>query len=259
MITKVGNDGFGDYVRRALRGFGVDDRFVGTDPDLRTPIVFCEIYPPDHFPLLFYREPKAPDMTLRSDELDLEAIAAARILWTTGSGLSAEPSRTATLDAIEARSAGGTIIHDLDHRAMFWADPGEAARWQRRALSKATIAVGNLEECAVAVGDGTPEEMAGRILDLGVQAAVIKQGPHGVSAYTGDRVVSAPPVPIEVVNGLGAGDAFGGAVCHGLLAGWDWDEIAPFANAAGAYVAGQLTCADAMPDEAKVRELLTRV
>ena len=75
VITKVGDDGFGDYVRQALRDFGVDDRFVGTDPDLRTPIVFCEIHPPDHFPLLFYREPKAPDMNLRSDELDLAAIS----------------------------------------------------------------------------------------------------------------------------------------------------------------------------------------
>ena len=96
VITKVGRDGFGDYVRTALAGFGVDARWVGTDPYLRTPIVFCEIYPPDRFPLLFYREPKAPDMNLTRDELDLDAIAAAPLFWTTGTGLSDEPSRTAS-------------------------------------------------------------------------------------------------------------------------------------------------------------------
>ena len=259
VITKVGADGFGDYVRQALRGFGVDDRFVGTDPDLRTPIVFCEIHPPDHFPVLFYREPKAPDMNLRSDELDLAAITAARIFWTTGTGLSDEPSRSATLDALDARAGTGlATIHDLDYRAMFWATPSEAGRWQREALARVTIAIGNLEECAVAVGDGSPEEMAGRILDLGALVAVVKQGPAGVAAHTGDGIFTAPPVSIEVVNGLGAGDSFGGAVCHGLLMGWDWDEVIPFANAAGAYVAGQLACADAMPDEAQVRELMAR-
>src|SRR3954466_870260 len=104
VITKVGDDPFGPYIRRALREFGVDDRFVGTDPELRTPIVFCEIHPPDDFPLLFYREPQAPDMILRADELDLDAIRAARVFWTTGTGLSAEPSRSATLAALRARA-----------------------------------------------------------------------------------------------------------------------------------------------------------
>ena len=65
VITQVGVDGFGPYVRNALREFGVDDRFVGTDPELRTPVVFCELHPPDHFPLLFYRQPTAPDIRLR--------------------------------------------------------------------------------------------------------------------------------------------------------------------------------------------------
>src|ERR671931_2260634 len=109
VITKVGDDPFGPYVRDALRGFGVDPRWVGTHPTLRTPIVFCEIFPPDDFPLLFYREPTAPDMTIAVDELDLDTIRAARVFWTTGTGLSAEPSRTATLTALEARTDGITI------------------------------------------------------------------------------------------------------------------------------------------------------
>ena len=103
VITKVGDDPFGPYVRAALRGFGVDDRLVGTHPTLRTPVVFCEIFPPDDFPLLFYREPKAPDMTLAPDELDLDAIRAARVFWTTGTGLSAEPSRERRCAGARAR------------------------------------------------------------------------------------------------------------------------------------------------------------
>jgi 5-dehydro-2-deoxygluconokinase len=256
VITKVGDDGFGPYVRSALRGFGVDDRFVGTDPQLRTPVVFIEIHPPDHFPILFYREPKAPDMNLRLEELDLEAIGAARIFWTTGTGLSDEPSRTATLGALDHRDKSGHTIHDLDYRPVFWSGPHEAGEWQRRALQRVTIAIGNLEECAVAVGEGTPEEMAERIRSLGVEVVIVKQGPHGVSAFTPEEVVSAPSVEVEVVNGLGAGDAFGGAICHGLLSGWEWEETIRFANVAGAYVAGQLACADAMPDENQVKELM---
>ncbi len=256
VITKVGDDPFGGYVRTALKGFGVDDTYVGTDPDLRTPIVFCELHPPDRFPLLFYREPKAPDMNLRADELDLDAIRTARIFWTTGTGLSDEPSRTATFGALDVRDGSGITIHDLDYRPMFWKDPDQAFRWQRQALVRVTIAIGNLEECAVAVGEGSPSEMAKRILDLGVEVAVVKMGPAGVTAFSPGAEVSAAPVAIEVVNGLGAGDAFGGAVCHGLLEGWGWQETIAFANAAGAYVAGQLACADAMPIEEQVRRLM---
>jgi 5-dehydro-2-deoxygluconokinase len=256
VITKVGNDGFGDYVHLALRAFGVDDRYVDTDPALRTPLAFCEIFPPDYFPILFYREPKAPDMNVTEEELDFDAISAARIFWTTGTGLSDEPSRSATLAALEARARSGITVHDLDYRAMFWSSPDEAGTQQLRALEHATVAVGNREEAAVAVGDGTPEELADRLLGLGVELAVVKLGPEGVLvAWDGgrDRV---PPVPVEVVCGLGAGDAFGAALCHGLLEGWDAVETIRFANGAGAYVAGQLACADAMPDEGQVRALV---
>lgn len=256
IITKVGNDGFGSFVRSALAGFGVDNRYVSTDSKLRTPLVFCELHPPDHFPLLFYREPKGPDMNLRLEDLDLEAIRSARIFWTTGTGLSDDPSRTATLGALDARARAGPTIHDLDYRPAFWKNRAKAGEMQRKALERATIAIGNREECAVAVGEGTPDEMARRMMDLGVEVAVVKMGPQGVTAYTRDSQTTGAPLDVDVVNGLGAGDAFGGAVCHGLLDGWDWAKIIPFANAAGAYVAGQLACADAMPTESQVRELM---
>jgi 5-dehydro-2-deoxygluconokinase len=246
VITKVGDDPFGPYVREALRGFGVDNGFVGTHPTLRTPVVFCEIHPPDHFPLLFYREPQAPDMTLSADELDFDAIRAARVFWTTGTGLSAEPSREATLTALEARASGLTV-HDLDHRPMFWSDESEAGHWARAALKQATVAVGNRDEVAVAVRTRDPYAASAALLDLGVQLAVVKRGPEGVLARTREELVEVPPVPVDVVCGLGAGDAFGGALVYGLLNEWPLERTIRLANAAGAHVAARLACADAMP------------
>src|SRR3954454_25150823 len=114
VITKVGDDPFGVYCRRALRAFGIDDRYIGVHPTLRTPLAFCEIHPPDDFPLLFYREPKAPDLELTVDELDRPAIERAGVLWTTGTGLSVEPSRTTTLTAMSWRSPATITVHDLD-------------------------------------------------------------------------------------------------------------------------------------------------
>ena len=256
VITKVGDDGFGVYARRALREFGVDDRYVGTDPRLRTPLVFCEIYPPDRFPLLFYREPKAPDMNVEPGELDHDAIRNARIFWTTGTGLSDEPSRSSTMAALEARGRSGITVHDLDHRPMLWPAPGEAPNRLREALRHATVAVGNREEASVAVGEGEPEELAKRLLDIGVELAIVKLGPAGVLVAWDGRMERVPAVLVDVVCGLGAGDAFGAALCHGLLEGWDTVRTIRFANAAGAHVASQLACADAMPDEGQVLALM---
>jgi 5-dehydro-2-deoxygluconokinase len=250
VLTKVGADPFGDYLRTALTTFGVDVAHVGTDPELRTPLAFCELHPPDHFPLLFYRQPSAPDLQLHVDELPREAIVSARILWTTGTGLSAQPSRAATLEALRLRQAerpGATTIHDLDHRPMFWADAREAGVQARAALRHATIAVGNREEVEVAVGTSDPDDAADALLHLGLDVAIVKRGPEGVLVATRDGRSDIAPVPTDVVCGLGAGDAFGGALCHGLLAGWSPERAVRLANAAGAYVAGQLACADAMP------------
>jgi 5-dehydro-2-deoxygluconokinase len=256
VITKVGDDPFGTYVRRALEGFGVDTRYVSTHPALRTPIVFCEIFPPDDFPLLFYREPKAPDMELAAQDLDLDAIRAARIFWVTGTGLSDEPSRSATLAALDARGRAGTTVLDLDYRPMFWSSRAEAHRWVREALAHVTVAVGNQDECETAVGVREPAAAARALRELGVGLAVVKQGPKGVLADDGDEVVEVPPAPVEVVNGLGAGDAFGGALCHGLLRGWNAERTMRFCNAAGALVASRLACADAMPSEDEVDAVL---
>lgn len=247
-VTRTGDDPFGRYIHQALKGFGVDDRYVGAVPGLPTPVVFCEIFPPDDFPLYFYRFPKAPDLEIGVDDLDLDAIRAADVFWVTVTGLSASPSREATLAALQARGRRGITVLDLDYRPMFWGSEKEAAEQIRAALAYVSVAVGNREECRVAVGESDPEAAAKALHDAGVELAIVKQGPDGVlGSRAGERVV-VPPVPVQVVNGLGAGDAFGGALVHGLLAGTGLRETLTLANAAGSYVAGQLACADAMPD-----------
>ena len=256
VITRTGADPFGEYIHDALRGFGVDDRYVTAVPSLPTPITFCEIFPPDDFPLYFYRFPKAPDLEIYSSELDLGAIRSADIFWITGTGLSQEPSRTATLDALRERDKAGITVFDLDYRPMFWSSREEARSWYQQALPYVTVAVGNLDECETAVGSREPRKAAAALHEAGVELAVIKQGPLGVLASRGGEEVQVPPVQVEVVNGLGAGDAFGGALCHGLLAGWDLETMMRFGNAAGALVASRLACADAMPTEPEVRSLL---
>jgi 5-dehydro-2-deoxygluconokinase len=258
VISRTGDDPFGEFVHDALRGFNVDDRFVSAVPALPTPVTFCEIFPPDHFPLYFYRFPTAPDLQIGADELDFGAITRAGIFWVTVTGLSQEPSRSATLRALEARAGSGTTVLDLDYRPMFWPSREEAHRWVRKALSYVTVAVGNLDECETAVGVREPRAAAQALHDAGIALAVVKQGPAGVLASDGTQVVEVPPAPVDVVNGLGAGDAFGGALCHSLLSGWDLERSLRFCNAAGAIVASRLACADAMPTadevEKKVQE-----
>jgi len=258
VVTRVGEDPFGRFVRRALRGFGVDDRFVSAVAGAATPVTFCEIFPPDDFPLYFYRE-NAPDLQIHIDELDLAAIRAADVFWVTVTGLSVEPSRSATLAALQARGRAGITVLDLDYRPMFWESREHARAVIAEALPHVSVAVGNLDECDTAVGTSEPYEAAKALHEAGVSLCVVKQGPAGVLADDGSGPVVVPPVPVEVVNGLGAGDAFGGALCHGLLAGWDTERVVSFANAAGALVAGRLSCSDAMPTTDEVEAKLGEV
>lgn len=255
VVTGVGDDPFGTFCTRALREYGVDDRFVTVHQGRRTPVTFCAVMPPDDFPMYFYRDATSPDLHIRADDLDLGTIGRAGVLWVTLSGLSAEPSRTATLAALRARQ-GQTTILDLDFRADFWPAPAEATRWARVALGLATVAVGNREECAVATGTSEPEAAAAALRRCGVRLAVVKCGADGVVADDGDALARQEAVAVEVVNGLGAGDAFGAALCHGLLAQRRLPDLLRLASGAGAYVAARLPCSDAMPSEVQVKSLL---
>jgi 5-dehydro-2-deoxygluconokinase len=256
LVSRVGNDPFGRYLLRELERLGVSTAGVATDPALATPITFCEIFPPDDFPLYFYREPKAPDMNIDAAQLDLDAVRHADLLWLTVTGHSQEPSRSAHHVALDARARRAHTVLDLDYRPMFWESAAAASEQVAPVLEQVTVVVGNREECAVAVGETDPHRAADALLERGVELAIVKQGPKGVLAKTRDEEVEVAPIEVDVVNGLGAGDAFGGALCHGILSGWGLERTIAFANAAGAIVASRRECSTAMPTSAEVDRAL---
>ena len=252
VLTKVGPDSFGEFVREALVGFGVDPAYVGTAPGLLTPVVFCELDPPEDPALFFYRQPIAPDLTIGDDDIPWDVVRDVPVFWVTGTGASVEPSRTSQLAMLKHRGrltpgSGRHTVLDLDWRPMFWSSPEQATAEYDAMLDHVTVAVGNRAEVEVAVGTSDPDEAATRLLDRGLELALVKMGGEGVLVATPERRDVVAPHPVKVVCGLGAGDAFGGALVHGLLAGWDPVRIARYANAAGAIVASRLSCADAMP------------
>ncbi|TFV59642.1 5-dehydro-2-deoxygluconokinase [Mycobacterium sp. PS03-16] len=255
LISGVGADPFGVFVRNELDRLGVDNRFVATDDTYPTPVTFCEIFPPDHFPLYFYRRPSAPDLQVRPDQIDADAVRGARLYWSTVTGLSEEPSRSAHFAAWQIRERRPLTVLDLDYRPMFWSSPAAATEQVRKALAHVTVAVGNREECEIAVGETNPHRAADALLDLGVELAIVKQGPRGVLGKTRHSSVTVSPNEVDVVNGLGAGDAFGGSLCHGLLHDWPLEKTLRYANAAGAIVASRLECSTAMPTAAEVAAL----
>ena len=255
LISGVGNDPFGRFVRRELERLGVDNRFIATHDAYPTPVTFCEIFPPDDFPLYFYRKPSAPDLQITPAEIDADAVRSARLYWSTVTGLSEEPSRSAHFAAWDIRGRAPLTVLDLDYRPMFWETPAAASEQVQRALGHVTVAVGNREECEIAVGESNPRKAADALLDLGVELAIVKQGPRGVLGKTKHSSVTVPPNEVDVVNGLGAGDSFGGSLIHGLLRDWPLEKTLRYANAAGAIVASRLECSTAMPTAAEVAEL----
>ena len=244
IVSRVGRDPHGDFVRDFLSGEGVDVRFLAVDDRLRTPPTFCEVWPPDRFPLLFYRYPTAPDWQLAPGDFDLDEVAAAPFLLATGTGLAQSPSRETTLAALEAHEH--TTIFDLDWRPTLWEQPDEYSELAQAAVRHAGVVIGNEEEVQTAAGD--PQTL----LDLGVSTLVLKRGEHGVVLFHEGAQVDVPPHPVEVVNGLGAGDAFIAAFVHSLHTGGSLEEAARRGSVAGAIVASQLACSEAMPSLAEL-------
>ena len=256
VVTAVGDDEFGGYVRAALTGFGVDTRFVGSHPTLRTPLAIAAMDPPEDPKLVFYREPSAPDEEIALDDNLLAAARSAEIFWVAGSCLSGRLTGPTTRAMLEARGRKRHTVIDLDYRPTFWPSEEAAGREIGAAVGQATVAVGNRRECEVAVGTGDPDAAADILLERGIELAIVKLGGDGVLVATREERTRVEPVPVEVVCGLGAGDAFGGALCHELLQGASPADAVRFANAAGAIVASRLLCADAMPTLPEVRELV---
>jgi 5-dehydro-2-deoxygluconokinase len=256
VYTKVGDDPFGEVAIQELREFGVDTRFVAAEPATVTPLAFAVLDPPEDPQLLFRRDPPVPDFQLRPGEVGWDTVKSVPVMWITGGALSQEPSRSTAEAMLSMRARRSHTVLDLDYRPTFWRSREEASARIGAAIAHATIAVGNREECAVAVGTDDPRAAAQRLRERGVQLAIVKLGGDGVllSSDEGERVIEPPR--IQVLCGLGAGDGFGGALCHGLLSGWSPARTVAFANAAGGIVASRLLCSEAMPYEREVVELL---
>ena len=254
VFTRIGDDPMGGYVRHALeQTFGVDVSYLGSDPNLRTPIVFATMEDPAEPDVDFYRQPQAPDMMIDSADIDRGVVETVPILWFPTSCLSSEPSRSTIHDLLGWRDRRPHTVLDLDWRPQFWSGPAAATAQLARVMDQVTIAIGNRDECEVAVGEADPDRAAEALLGRGLEAAVVKLGGDGVLVATAGGVRERiPPFGVEVVCGLGAGDAFGGAFCHGLLVGLDLPTCARVGNAAGAIVASRLMCADDMPSRAEI-------
>jgi 5-dehydro-2-deoxygluconokinase len=256
LATKVGDDAFGDYVTGRLAGWGVDTDFVGTVKGAQTPLAFAALTPPESPMVIFYRGPAAPDTTITTADVPADVVRGCRILWISQASLAQGSTADTCLEWMSLRSRDDHTILDLDYRASLWASPEDARTMARRAIALATVVVGNREECAIAVGTDDPDAAADALLAAGVRLAIIKMGANGVMLATATERISIPAMPIDVVCGLGAGDAFGGSLCYGLLHDWDLERIGRFASAAGALVSTRLTCADAMPTVNELKEMM---
>lgn len=247
LATKVGDDAFGDYVRERLSDWGVITDFVGTQSGAQTPLALAALTPPETPTVIFYRGPAAPDTTLVESDVPDDVVSAARVLWISQGSLAQGTTAETCLAWMGMRTRDQHTILDLDYRPSLWSDRTAARAMATRAISLATVVVGNREECDVAVGTDAPDEAADLLLAAGVRLAIVKLGADGSLLATAFERIRIPATPIDLVCGLGAGDAFGGALCHGLLNDWGLDRIGRTANAAGALVSTKLTCADAMP------------
>lgn len=260
LISRVGNDAFGRFVRSELLRLGVDTEYVtAVDDPTPTPLTFCEIYRPDHFPTVFYRYPTAPDLMIEPDTVPIDVVQQARAFWTTGTGLCQEPSRAAHHAAWDARARQRWTILDLDYHQPFWPSPAAAAEQLRLALPKVTAVVGTVEECTILTGRIDVRAAAEALMETGLELVVVKRGHLGLLALSGEGLLELGAYPSGVVSGLGSSEAFGGALVHGLLSGWDLRRMLTFASIAGAIVASRLEASTAMPTSDEVDRLLDDV
>ena len=251
IVTKVGVDPLGQYVVNKLNEFGVNTSFVKVAESGLTPVVLASQDPPEDPKIIFHRQPQAPDTQLTVSDIDTETLQsskmAAKIFWVSACALSNGETAKSAIKWLQLRDRRAESIIDLDYRPSFWPNVEAARTAAQEAISMCTIAIGNIAECQVALGISDPQEAATELLKRGVRIAIVKMGGDGVLLATQNERIIIAPRPIKLVCGLGAGDAFGGALVHGLLSGWGLQEIGDFANAAGAYLASELMCSDAMP------------
>jgi 5-dehydro-2-deoxygluconokinase len=248
LLTAVGDDEVGDFLLQFLRIEGIDTDFIPRKPGRRTSAVIMSIQPPDTFPLTFYRD-NCADQALDLDDVRRAPLDRTRVVLVTGTGLSHEPSRTATLLAAEqGRAVGARVVVDIDYRPGQWPSAEHFGANVCALLRHAHLAVGTEEEVAAAAGVGDAETAASRLLALGLDALVLKRGARGAVLFRPDQPPTAiPAFPITVLNVLGAGDAFASGLLYGWLQGWPLERAVRMGCATGAIVVTRHGCANFMP------------
>ncbi len=248
LLTGIGDDHVGKLILHFLNREGVETRFIPTKGEHRTSAVLLGIQPPDKFPITFYRD-NCADIELNIDDVLAAPIRDTRLLLISGTGLSKDPSRPATLFAAEtAGEAGATVVLDIDYRVTAWPDVRAFGITVRNALPLCDIAIGTEEEIMAATGALSGEAGVERLLKGVRKAVVYKLGADGSRVYTtSGEIYNAAPFRIQVLNTLGAGDAFASGFIYGYLSGWGWAKAARMGNATGAIVVTRQGCANAMP------------
>jgi len=248
LLTAVGDDQVGEFVTAFLDRERVDTRFIPRKPGRRTSAVLMAIQPPDTFPLTFYRD-NCADRALTVDDVARAPVADSRVVFVTGTGLSHEPGRAATFAAAAtARNASVPVVVDIDYRADQWDGQPAFASQVGTLLDSATLALGTEEELAAAAGTTAIDAGVASILERGIEAVVIKRGGRGSTIFRrGTAPVDVAAFPVDVLNVLGAGDAFASGFLYGYLQDWPLERAARLGNACGAIVVTRHGCANFMP------------
>jgi len=275
LLTAIGKDPVGDFIMRFLNDEGVDTQYIPTKLGHRSSAVILGIEPPDQFPLVFYRD-NAADIYLTMDDVLATPVERTKVFEISGTGLSKDPSRSSTFFACElAKSAGSTIVMDLDFRADQWFDVRAFGVYTRVILPMVDVAIGTEEEINAAtlvdsskvdVGysqisaptiEGDIELAVSEILQRGPKVVVVKRGSKGATLFFKDgKQVDVPGFPVEVYNVLGAGDAFTSGFIYGIVHNWDWYKATRMGNACGAIVVTRHGCANFMGYEDEVLEFI---
>lgn len=243
VISRVGDDGHGAFAREFLASENVDTSQISTDPYWPTPLAFLESWPPDRFPIIYYRKPTASDLQLSRMHVDWEAVSSAKAVCVSGMAFLENPSAETTLEIL--KKCTGLKVLDLDYRQSVWSSPDEYSQRMHAAAAHADIVLGNLDELSASRMNGWRNGIL-----------IEKRGDQGAVLYSNGAETRIPALRVNVVNGLGSGDAFCAALVWGLLRGRSARESARAASAAGAIVASRQTCSTAMPTEAEIVEAL---
>lgn len=266
LLTGLGADKIGDFILHFLQKEKVNTSYIPRISTARTSAVVLGIEPPDRFPLVYYRD-NAADSQITIDHVIAANLPQFRLIEISGTALNLEPSRSAVFYAVEQAAAHGVeVVLDIDFRADQWADIRSFGLMVRAILPKVDIAIGTEEEvlaatlvdkAAVAIAHqqisapevkGDLDQAIATILATGVKTLIVKKGAKGVTIYRKDQSPQdVPGFPVEILNVLGAGDAFASGFIYGHLQGWDLYKSCRMGNASGAWVVQKPGCANDMP------------